>query len=124
ATAADEIEAVRVLTEVVNASSHRNLPADYLIFATHWLQVLQERNDLREYVARQSDTQISLDSVRESYDELEQRIELLTEQRNSLEKQNLLLEQQNKLMQQQIDALTIIEQQLVEQDQGEAGPTP
>jgi hypothetical protein len=39
---------------------------------------------------------------------------------NSLEKQNGLLEQQNKLMQQQIDALTVIEQQLVGREQPEA----
>lgn len=124
ATAVDVAEAIRVLTTITNADSHGNLPADYLVLAGLWLQVLQERGDLREYVVRQSDTQASLDSVRERYDDLEQRIELLTEQRNSLEKQNALLEQQNKLMQQQIDALTIIEQQLVEQDQGEAGPKP
>lgn len=124
ATATDLAEAVRVLTAVTTADSHRNLPDDYLVFATHWLQVLQERDDLRDYISRRSDAQASLEGLQERYDDLEHRFEVLTEMRNSLEKQNTLLEQQNKLMQQQIDALTIIEQQLVDQDQNQKGNAP
>ena len=124
ATTEDTVEAEHLLTTVINADAHPNLPLDYQIFAEHWLQVLQQQVQLRESSDRQNNTQVSLEELRGRYDDLEHRFEVLTEVRNSLEKQNALLEQQNRLMQQQIDALTIIEQQLVEQDQGNAGNAP
>jgi len=109
-------EARRLLEDVIDDAPSTALPEDYRVFARHWHSMLLQREQLREFGSTQSSTQSSLDDLQQSYDDLERRYEVLTKLMDSLEKQNVLLEQQNHLMQQQIDALTVIEQQLVEQD--------
>ncbi len=124
ATAADEAEAVRLLTAVAAQPASINVAEDYRLFATHWLEMLQLRQQLRESGSQQDRSNASLDSLRQTYGELERRYEVLTTVMDSLERQNTLLAEQNKLMQQQIEALTAIEQQLVDQDLGGAASTP
>jgi len=124
ATEADEAEAIRLLTAVAAQPASINVAEDYRLFASHWLDMLQLRQQLREFGSEQDRSNATLDSLRQTYDELERRYEVLTSVMDSLEKQNALLAEQNKLMQQQIEALTAIEQQLVGQDFGGATGTP
>lgn len=119
---AAEAEAISLLAGVIDDAPSTALPQDYRVFALHWHDMLLQRSKLRESGTAQNSTQSSLDELRRTYDDLERRYEVLTKLMDSLEKQNELLEQQNKLMQQQIDALTVIEQQLVEQDTAVKNP--
>jgi|GEM_PF-4053249 len=120
--AAAEAEAVRLLAGVIDDAPSTAVPEDYRVFAAHWHDLLLLRRQLGESGSAQTSTQSSLDELRRTYDELEHRYEVMAAVMDSLEKQNGLLEQQNRLMQQQIDALTVIEQQLVERDTAVAIP--
>lgn len=124
ATEADEAEAVRLLTAVAAQPPSITVSEDYRLFASHWLDMLQLRRQLREFGSAQDRSNATLDNLRQTYEELERRYEVLTSVMDSLEKQNALLEEQNRLMQQQIEALTAIEQQLVGQDLNGAGSAP
>lgn len=113
---AKEDEAYRLLENVNNSAARDNLPVDYRIFAAHWEGHLQQRRQVREFSNLQQNTELMLKQLEGTYHDLEQRYSRLSSVMNSLEKQNGLLDQQNKLMQQQLDALTVIEQQLVERE--------
>lgn len=115
--AAKEEEAMRLLNNVSNANGRDNLPVDYRIFAGSWLGYLQQRQKLRDFANLQQNSEAMLQQLENTYHDLEERYARLSQVMNSLETQNDLLAQQNKLMQQQIDALTLIEQQLVEREQ-------
>jgi hypothetical protein len=113
-------EALRLLENINNSQERESLPVDYRIFASHWLGYMQQRTQLRDFTNLQVNTEFTLEQLEGTYHDLAERYSRLSSVMNSLEKQNGLLEQQNKLMQQQIDALTVIEQQLVGREQPEA----
>lgn len=117
-----EEQALRLLESIDNNGARENLPVDYRIFAGHWLAYLQQRQKLRDFSKVQQNSEQMLQQLENTYHDLEQRYSRLSQVMNSLEKQNDLLAQQNKLMQQQLDALTVIEQQLVEREQPRAAP--
>lgn len=113
---AAEAEALELLTGVIDQAPSTALPEDYRVFAGHWRDMLLLRRQLRESGSTQNSTESTLEDLRQTYGDLERRYQMMSDMVDSMEKQNGLLEQQNRLMQQQIDALTVIEQQLVEQD--------
>lgn len=98
------------------------LPEDYRVLAQHWLEVLQLRTQLQQVAAMQRQTDAELAAVRRQLGALEQSHAIQTETVNSLQAQKTLLEQQNRLMQKQIESITAIEQQLVEQDRRKNAP--
>ena len=115
ATGGEVAEAVRLLTLVARNPSPA-LPEDYRNFASLWLEELQRRAQLQQVLAERDVLRATQEELRKNYTELQNRLALQAETLKSLESQKSLLEQQNRLMQKQIDALTIIEQQLVEQE--------
>ncbi len=115
APAADVAEAVRLLTAVAR-NPDPALAEDYRIFAGHWLEELQRRGQLQQVLAEKESLHAAQEALRKNHDDLQNRFALQSGVVTSLESQKNLLEQQNRLMQKQIDALTVIEQQLVEQD--------
>jgi len=115
APAVDVAEAMRLLT-AVSRNSNPALAEDYRIFAVHWLEELQRRGQLQQVLADKESLHAAQEELRKNYEELQNRFALQAGMVTSLESQKTLLEQQNRLMQKQIDALTVIEQQLVEQD--------
>jgi len=108
-------EAEHLLTAVVRNPSPA-LAEDYRILASIWLEELQRRAQLQQVLAERETLRAAQEELRRNFSELQNRSALQAETMNSLETQKTLLEQQNRLMQKQIDALTIIEQQLVEQE--------
>ncbi len=115
AQTSDVAEAQRLLSAVTR-NAPPALAEDYRIFASHWLEELQRRGQLQQVLAERESLRAAQEVLSKNYNELQNRLALQTETVNSLESQKTLLEQQNRLMQKQIDALTVIEQQLVEQD--------
>jgi hypothetical protein len=113
----DAAEAVRLLTAVARNPSPA-LAEDYRIFAGYWLEELQRRGQLQQVLAEKEVLRAAQEELGKNNAALQNRLALQAETLNSLESQKNLLEQQNRLMQKQIDALTIIEQQLVEQERG------
>jgi len=113
-------EAEHLLTAVVRNPSPA-LAEDYRILASIWLEELQRRAQLQQVLAERETLRAAQEELRRNFSELQNRSALQAETMNSLETQKTLLEQQNRLMQKQIDALTIIEQQLVEQERGGNG---
>jgi DNA repair exonuclease SbcCD ATPase subunit len=123
-TSADnEAEAIALLS-AITANPPSTLPDDYLSFARLWLQLVQERRQFQQLTRQLTESEAALASVRQNQEALESRYALLREVMDTQEQQNALLAQQNALMQQQIDALTNIEQQLVELDQNTTGAVP
>lgn len=120
-----ELQAQRLLESINSSTARDSLPVDYRIFAGHWLAYVQQRRQMREFSNMQVNTESMLQQLEKTYHDLEQRYSRLSSVMSSLEKQNGLLAEQNKLLQQQIDALTLIEQQLVDREQPQtAAPTP
>jgi septal ring factor EnvC (AmiA/AmiB activator) len=109
-------EAARVLTEAVRLGGI-SLPEDYRLLAAYWIDVLAQRAELRKLQVQLQQSAAALETLKQERAALEQSYAVQTETVNSLQSQKALLEQHNRVMQKQIDALTAIEQQLVEQDQ-------
>jgi hypothetical protein len=109
-------EAARLLTEAVRLGG-TSLPEDYRLLAAYWIDVLAQRGELRKLQVQLQQGAETLERLRQEHTVLEQSYAVQTETVNSLQAQKALLEQHNRIMQKQIDALTAIEQQLVEQDQ-------
>jgi len=113
---ADQVaEASRLLSDAAHVPGH-GLPDDYRILASHWLEVLALRGELHHLQRQLQEGADTLARLQQEHAVLERGYAVQSETVNSLQAQKTLLEQQNRIMQKQIDALTAIEQQLVDQD--------
>ena len=114
---ADEATALSMLEQLATSSQAESLSNDYRILATQWLELLQHRRKVRETVLLHQQTLDALNQLQSAYGQLDERYLGLARVLASLEEQNTLLAKQNVLMQKQIEALTVIEQQLADREQ-------
>lgn len=114
---ADEALAVSMLEQITPTNQTENLSNDYRVLAKQWLELLQQRKKARETTLLHEQTLTALNQLQTAYGQLDARYLGLARVLASLEEQNTLLAKQNVLMQQQIEALTVIEQQLAEREQ-------
>lgn len=114
---ANEAFAVELLEQLLSSAELDRLSNDYQVFAAQWLELLKQRQEAREIALLHQQTLDALNQLQAAYGQLDERYLGLARVLASLEEQNTLLAQQNILMQQQIEALTVIEQQLAEREQ-------
>lgn len=115
----NELRAINLLESVKSGTATASLSTDYQVFAGHWLEMLRQRQKARELSALQQQSLTTLQELQSAYSQLDERYLGLARLIASLERQNQLLANQNLLMQQQIEALTVIEQQLAEREQAQ-----
>lgn len=115
--AADEARAIELLTSLPKITQGETVDYDYQTFAKQRLDLLLYRQKFRETAMQQAQTAEALNQLQSIYQQLDERYIGLARVMAKLEEQNSLLARQNSLMQHQIEALTIIEQQLAEREQ-------
>lgn len=109
--------AVAMLQQTLTSQHSEQISTDYRVLAEQLLELLQQRLELHEITLSLHQTRSSLEQMQSAYGQLDERYLGLARVLASLEQQNSLLARQNVLMQQQIEALTVIEQQLAEREQ-------
>jgi hypothetical protein len=93
-----------------------NLATEYQLFGQHWRKVLELRQ-ARQLLIQQGEAQLlAINQAQTSQEELQQRYNLLSNTLVQRERQVTELQQRLEVLQKQLNALTGIEQQLVEQE--------
>ena len=115
-----ETLAINLLENLQAGVQRETMSVDYKIFSDHWLELLRQRQKMREFTILYQQTLDAQMELQTAYSQLDEKYLGLARILASMEEQNTLLARQNVLMQQQIEALTIIEQQLAEREQTQA----
>jgi hypothetical protein len=124
ATPATEAEAAELLDSVLAVGSSPTLPEDYWQFVPRWREVLRLRTQVREFTAAREQDRALLAEIELSNQVLEEKYQGIIAVLGTLERQKTLLEEQRQLLRAQLEALTAIEQQLVEQESVDRDSVP
>lgn len=114
--------AIELLQRAFAISQATPMANDDRVYAEQRLELLRSRQQLLELNNLLQQTRESLSQMQVAYSQLDERYLGLARILASLEQQNTLLAEQNKLMQQQLEALTVIEQQLADREQLQGQP--
>jgi hypothetical protein len=116
-SAEDEALATKLLEALVSDPQAPPMTIDYQNFVAQWLELLQHRLTVRETLLVHKLTVDALNQLQDVYEQLHERNVTLEKAMAKLEQHNAQLSKQYLRMQQQIEALTVIEQQLAEREQ-------